>query len=371
VESDLDLDSWIAKEAIQGGWSPYGLSTERAPRRRWWVWNPNNELRPYRRTLYSMRDWEKHRSMTRYLTHLASLPGSGMFRSLLPPLAALTAWAAALAAWAAGAAAGALPAWVPPGLAAYPSVSMEPFHLTAFAMSLLLGFRTNIAHERWAAARGHWADLVSTVRSLCRLCMVHTPSERAALRSCTWLRAFTTVVLYRLREDPDVAAAVEGAGLSAGEAAAVVGALSPGALCLQEVSFLVKETMDGGARQTVEAELLALDRLATRCDGLVRSPVPLFYTQHLTQVIVGWLGLLPLPLVGLLGWQAVPAVAGIGFVLMGLDEIGQQIEEPFGILPLESTAQAVETDVDTLVRARAARRGARAWWRGGGPAAPE
>ena len=110
---------------------------------------------------------------------------------------------------------------------------------------------------------------------------------------------------------------------------------------------------------------MGIDRLAQRCDGMIRSPVPLFYTQHLTQIIVGWLGLLPLALVGTMGWHAVPAMAWIGFALLGLDEIGAQLEEPFGILPLESTFQAVETDVDTLARHRAARRGgSNTWWRG-------
>lgn len=51
------------------------------------------------------------------------------------------------------------------------------------------------------------------------------------------------------------------------------------------------------------------------------SPPP----QHVSRFMTVWLGLLPLGLVTLLGWQAVPAMAAISFALLGIDEIGLQV----------------------------------------------
>ncbi len=43
---------------------------------------------------------------------------------------------------------------------------------------------------------------------------------------------------------------------------------------------------------------------------------------------------MPFTLWSACGWGAVPASVIIAFLLLGIEEIGVQIEEPFGILPL-------------------------------------
>lgn len=109
---------------------------------------------------------------------------------------------------------------------------------------------------------------------------------------------------------------------------------------------------DEAARGTLEFSLVELDRLSCGCESILRSPIPLFYTQHSARFMTLWLGLLPLGLVTVLGWQAVPAEGVVAFVLLGLDEIAMQLEEPFGVLPLESMVRSVKGDLDTLVSCR-------------------
>ena len=47
-----------------------------------------------------------------------------------------------------------------------------------------------------------------------------------------------------------------------------------------------------------------------------------------------WLALLPFSLWTGCRWLMVPVAGTIAFLLLGIDEIGVQLEEPFGILPL-------------------------------------
>lgn len=47
---------------------------------------------------------------------------------------------------------------------------------------------------------------------------------------------------------------------------------------------------------------------------------------------------LPFCVADSMGWTTVPIAVGLAFFLFGIEEIGVQIEEPFGILALEVRA---------------------------------
>jgi predicted membrane chloride channel (bestrophin family) len=46
-----------------------------------------------------------------------------------------------------------------------------------------------------------------------------------------------------------------------------------------------------------------------------------------------------------MGWLTIPAGAMLAFFLFGIEEIGVQIEEPFGILPLEVRQGTLHTQL--------------------------
>lgn len=48
------------------------------------------------------------------------------------------------------------------------------------------------------------------------------------------------------------------------------------------------------------------------------------------------------------GAGVVPITAAIGLLLLGIEEIGVQIEEPFGILPLDSFCARIEKDIAAM-----------------------
>jgi len=78
---------------------------------------------------------------------------------------------------------------------------------------------------------------------------------------------------------------------------------------------------------------------------LLRTPIPLSYTRHTCRFLLVWLFVLPFTMVQTLGWGVVPATGLISMLLLGIEEIGVQIEEPFGILSLESICTRAEADV--------------------------
>lgn len=57
--------------------------------------------------------------------------------------------------------------------------------------------------------------------------------------------------------------------------------------------------------------------------------------RHTSRFLVCWLTCLPFCVADSMGWMTVPIAVGLAFFLFGIEEIGVQIEEPFGILALE------------------------------------
>ncbi len=53
---------------------------------------------------------------------------------------------------------------LPPFFSSFTLSTMAPFHLTSFALSLLLVFRTNASYARWKEARASWGLVVARIR---------------------------------------------------------------------------------------------------------------------------------------------------------------------------------------------------------------
>jgi hypothetical protein len=61
-----------------------------------------------------------------------------------------------------------------------------------------------------------------------------------------------------------------------------------------------------------------------------------------------WLTLLPFTLWDSCGWATLPITGIVSFLLLGIEEIGVSIEEPFTILPLETIARTIEANLREL-----------------------
>jgi len=76
------------------------------------------------------------------------------------------------------------------------------------------------------------------------------------------------------------------------------------------------------------------------CERIFKTPIPLVYSRHTARFVGSWLVLLPLALYGVdSSWNhlaSIPSAAVIVFFLLGIEELGSQLEEPFGILPMEA-----------------------------------
>jgi putative membrane protein len=89
------------------------------------------------------------------------------------------------------------------------------------------------------------------------------------------------------------------------------------------------------------------------CERIRNTPIPFAYVVHLRRALFLYLLTLPFALVDPFGWSTVVYTTLISYVLLGIDEIGVEIENPFGTdpndLPLEELCATIQRELTSFV----------------------
>ncbi|NJK72804.1 MAG: hypothetical protein HC926_06100 [Synechococcaceae cyanobacterium SM2_3_60] len=231
-------------------------------------------------------------------------------------------------------------------------------------LGLLLVFRTNTAYERFWEGRKLWGTLVNTVRNLARqVCIsvkVGSPQELAAQMNCLRLLvAFAIAMKQHLRQVPlaDAVAHLVDPAVNT-ELQAVHN--PPLDIAFRIGDYLEQQFIQGRLElfQLTGMQMLLnmmVDSLGG-CERILKTPIPLAYAIHLRQLILLYCLLLPADLVDDLGWWTSPVIGIVSFALFGIEGIGVEIENPFGLdpndLPLDTICQTMERNIDDLITLR-------------------
>jgi predicted membrane chloride channel (bestrophin family) len=109
----------------------------------------------------------------------------------------------------------------------------------------------------------------------------------------------------------------------------------------------------------MEESIAKLESVAVICERILGSPIPPTYSRHLSRILTIWLMAFPLASMAVVASlsstvvmaRCVPIVVLstilVSYGLIGLDEIGIEIEHPFPLLSLQQLAGAVQNSVGT------------------------
>ncbi|HEV8246926.1 MAG TPA: bestrophin family protein, partial [Polyangiaceae bacterium] len=133
----------------------------------------------------------------------------------------------------------------------------------------------------------------------------------------------------------------------------------PGVVATWISTRLVREARRSG---TSEERLLAMDANLTAlidnwggCERIRRTPVPFAYAQHIKVFVTVWCFSVPFALVDTMRLYTPFAAALLALALFGIDEIGVEIEDPFGYdpndLPLDAIADRIRVSTGEIVSA--------------------
>ncbi|MBL1174084.1 bestrophin family protein [Pantanalinema sp. GBBB05] len=228
-------------------------------------------------------------------------------------------------------------------------------------LGLLLVFRTNTAYDRFWEGRKCWGSIVNTSRNLARQIWItiaaHTPVDRAGkIAALRLIVAFAVATKLHLRQEP-INDELE--VLMPSENYFKLKAMNNPPL---EVAFWIGDYLQQQAdRRLLDSyQLAAMQNLLNLlvdalggCERILRTPMPLAYAIHLKQLLLLYCLSLPFQMVNNLGWWTGPVVALISFTLFGIEEIGIEIENPFGHdpndLPLDTICATMLRNIEDLI----------------------
>jgi putative membrane protein len=227
-------------------------------------------------------------------------------------------------------------------------------------LGLLLVFRTNTAYERFWEGRKLWGVLVVNIRNLARQIWVGVaeiePSDREKKASALrLLGAFALATKLQLRKEP-VNEELE-ALLTPAHYQYIKDSKTPP---LKVATWIGEYIQQQHNRNCLNSnQLLAMNQLLdsmvegfTGCDRISKTPIPLAYSIYLKRLLLIYCLALPFQCVGSLHWWTGVIVGLISFVLLGIEEIGNEIEDPFGVdpndLPVDGICQTVLDNIEEL-----------------------
>lgn len=231
-------------------------------------------------------------------------------------------------------------------------MSVVPFTLLGLVLSIFLSFRNSACHERWWEGRKQWGQLVVESRSLARQCQALLPDDPLRQRRVLQLAiGFAHVLAARLRgRDDDAAAApwLEAAGIAATGRLNSADAMLT--LMAGEMAVPLRERrLDPYLYGLFEARLHAMSSMQAACERIAGTPLPFAYTLLLHRCAWLFCVLLPFGLAGSLGWATPVVSALLAYAFFGLDQLGEEMEEPFGLqpndLPLDALVRTIEIDL--------------------------
>eukprot|EP00775_Hariotina_reticulata_P001604 gene1604-1944_t len=166
-----------------------------------------------------------------------------------------------------------------------------------------------------------------------------------------WVEAFSRALLVHCRVDGSLERELDDVLLPHEVAAvAAVGPSGAPSFVLQVISELVEQCGVSEIKEdNMFATVRAMGDTVAVCNKLLRYPLPLAYTRHTSRFMFLWLSAMPFAMWDEVHWMVVPLTAAISYLLLGIDEIGVQIEEPFGILPLEDVCVDIQAEIDAMM----------------------
>lgn len=103
----------------------------------------------------------------------------------------------------------------------------------------------------------------------------------------------------------------------------------------------------------IEEQLHLVTQVQAGCERIAMTPVPFSYSLLLHRTAYVFCLTLPFALAGALGWWTLLPVLLVSYTFFGLDALGDQLEDPFGLepndLPLDAMVRTIERELLSLL----------------------
>jgi putative membrane protein len=259
-----------------------------------------------------------------------------------------------------------LMAWTAVVLAGYKSavipkdfkIDMVVFNVIGLALGLLLVFRTNSSYDRYWEGRKLMGAVTNASRNIAIILnsLISENEQHQRRQYISLLSAFIFALKARLR----TGVGIKDLPMLENELRNSVLKQKNVPLAILNAFYAELSTLKTQLLNAKDAEQLTLNtefaNLVNSLGGMERiryTPMPFPYASHLRMFITLYFVFLPFGLSQQLGWITVPAIGIISLVLIGINEIGIEIEDPFGTdpndLPMDAFCNNVTSNVEEIL----------------------
>jgi putative membrane protein len=231
--------------------------------------------------------------------------------------------------------------------------------LLGVALGLLLGFRTNASYDRFWEGRRLLGMYVNRTRDLGRQIVSYVEGPQGVRHRAALFRLINlgyAMLVQSLRAEDDLT----GVALEAQERDALASCKSRPTLVHAWLGRAFMAAVHDGALSEmrlvpIETNLTSLADSWGAAERIARTPIPFAYAQHIKTFLIVFTFTAPFALVDSMKWLTPLASALVAFALFGIDEIGVEIEQPFGRdpndLPLERIGATIARDLEAAASA--------------------
>lgn len=228
---------------------------------------------------------------------------------------------------------------------------MTVYSLIGFVISMLLVFRTNTAYDRWWEGRKKWGELINHSRNLSlKLVAIITDKEELNFYE-RMIPNFAFTMKTHLKNGIDN---WQELSLTADELKILQSKEHVPAHIVKMLYGRVYELKKAG--KITEIDFLALDEnlnalldICGACERIKRTPIPYSYSMFLKKFILMYVITIPIALVPILGYLSALIATFIFYILMSIEIIAEEIEDPFGDddndLPTDMMSNTIKRNV--------------------------
>lgn len=277
---------------------------------------------------------------------------------------------------------------------------IEPFTVTSMAVGLLVTFRTQTSYNRYNQARLAWNRTVCRSRELCSRILARIPTPRAnierhpeilrkQIHGAKLAQTFAHALKYHITVDGDNSDLRS--AITYSTAGSVI--LEKKRACFRDELELIWDFNDVEEREIVERLLdetvhnwplqvcqelthlnataycapnpgglghpnsegvdqliSSLQEVIVDSEHLIQTPIYTPYTVFTGRILYVWVNTVAFALYPLVGPVCTPVISVFtGFLMLGIDDIGSRVEQPFDILPLWQYVANLDKDCEQLM----------------------
>lgn len=231
------------------------------------------------------------------------------------------------------------------------------FHnLLSFVLSLLLVFRTNTAYDRWWEGRKLWGKLVNDCRNFG--VKINAILDEKDTKNREFFIRYITFFPHLLGRHLSKKSTMFALDKDYSELESRMKQHPPLEL-INMMTFRVHKLhregkISGEELIYLDTQLSGFLEVCGGCERIKNTPIPYSYSSFIKKFIFIFVLALPIANVITIGVLMIPLTIFVFYVLMSLELIAEEIEDPFNNdendLPMEKMAQNIEKNIHLIIK---------------------